>query len=269
MTHPIVERLRSDDPEQRRSACADAARDPSAALFVEALCERLADPVHGVASAASRALAQLAPRDAQVRRGLDRALRGEEPMRRWRAALTYPRFEPPSLKLLPVLIDASGAPDRHVRWATTKLLVDLGRLQPEVLPVLLERSHADPRPVARRMLVHALRGLAPDRSETARALLAATQDRDAAVRRAALAGLAALLDPPAEVLERLCETLRGDDDAASRRIAATALGALGARNAARVPPAAATALRSAARTAGDPDLRRAAARALDRIGGAA
>jgi HEAT repeats/HEAT repeat len=264
VTHAIVERLRSPDKEKRRRACADAVEDPSATLLVDALCERLGDADYGVRCAAAAALAALAQQDPAVRRALDRNLRGDDPALRIGAALAYARIEPPSLRQLSALLDATGSADRHTRWAATKLLVDLGRRHTEAFPVLLDRCRTDPRPIARRMATHALRELAPDRPETALALLAASEDADLIARRAALAGLAALLDPPAAVLERLARVLDSAGDGASRRIAAAALCALGPR-VPRVPSSVSSALRAAARDREDPALRRAAARALERV----
>jgi len=264
VSHAIVERLRSSDADERRRACVDAAEDPSATLLLDALCERLGDADYAVHCAAAIALATLAPRDPGVRRVLDRALRGDDPARRVGAALAYARVEPPSLRQLSALLEATGSSDRHVRWTATKLLVDLGRRHGETFPVLLDRCRTDPRPIARRMVTHALRALAPDRPETAVALLAASEDPDPTARRAALAGLAALRDPPEAALEHLAAVLRDASDGASRRIAAAALLALGPR-VARVPRAVTSALEAAAQDRRDPELSRAAARALERI----
>jgi len=94
-----------------------------------------------------------------------------------------------------------------------------------VLGVLLGLTRTAEQPSVRRMASFALRELAPDRPEAARALLAATRDDDEAVRRAAVTALAGLLDPPAEVAERLDELRRGRD-AVLARLAGRALGAL-------------------------------------------
>ena len=168
-------------------------------------------------------------------------------------------------KVQTALVDALGAPEGPVRWAAARRLVDMGRLHGEVLPVLLDRARRDPRPTARRTAVHALRELAPDRPDTARALVAATRDADVSTRRAGLVALARVLDPPAEVIERLVEVLNDDADGASRRIATTALGELGAAEDAELPEAASAALQRAAEDANDPNLRRAGARALLRV----
>ena len=112
-----------------------------------------------------------------------------------------------------------------------------------------------------------LRELAPDRPESASVLLAATHDPDLHVRRAALSALAGLLDPPPEVLERLLEALNGDKDPAARRIAAVALGELGAGSPSCVSADARSRLSALAAGAPEADLRRAAERALTRLEG--
>jgi HEAT repeat protein len=237
VSHPIVERLRSADPERRLGACRDAPDDPSAVLLTEALGEALGDPVR-------------------------RALHSDQPRRRLGAALTWARIEPPPPRLLPALAEGLGARDGALRWAATRTLVEVGRLHGEVLPLLLglAATHADP--VVRRMAVHALRELAPDEPRVAEALLEATSDADRRARRAAYAALAGLLDPPERVFARLGEALRGEVDPASRRIASVALGRLGAAAPERVGPEALAALREAQRDASDADLRRGAERAL-------
>jgi hypothetical protein len=263
VSHPLLARLRDPDPDARRAACREAPDDPSAVLLVDALCAALADPQKPVARAASEALARIGARHGGVQAALSAALRGGEPRARLYAALAIARLEPPPIKLLPALIDALALADGDLRFAAARLLVDLGRLQPEVLALLLSLVAARERPEVRRMAAFALRELAPDREETARALLEASRDGDPALRRAALASLAALWEPGAAVLARLCEALDGDPDAAARALAAAALGELGAahpRHAARAREA----LDAAARD-GAPPAREAAARALRRL----
>jgi len=120
-------------------------------------------------------------------------------------------------------------------------------------------------PVVRRMAAFCLRELAPDRPESASVLVAATHDPDLHVRRAALSALAGLLDPPPEVCERLLEALMKDEDPAAKRIAAVALGELGAGSPTCLPAGASDRLRALAAEAPEPDLRRAAERALVRL----
>ncbi len=265
MTAPLAERLRHADPAERRAACRAAPADPAAALHLEALVAALGDPDPGVAEAASRALAELGRGVKEVAPLLRAALRGHEPRRRIRSALTLAQLEPPHPGLLPALVEGLSAAEGPVRWAAARLLTDTGRLHGEVLPLLLALLGGPAPRDARRMAAFCLRELAPDRPEAARVLLAATRDEDAGLRRAALTALAALEGPPPEVVERLVEALDGDPDAAARRVAAAALGEAGAQRPELVSPGARARLRAAAEPSQDPELQRAARQALARL----
>lgn len=224
MSHPLVVTLHSDDPTTRAGACRAIAEDPAGALLVEPLVAALGDPARAVARAAREALIALARRSdgvAPLLRAALRQTRGGDAARaardqRIHAALTLARLEPPEPGLLPALVDALGARDGDVRWAAARVLVDMGRLHPEIVGVLigLVRSAGDPS--ARRMAGFALRELAPDLPAAAQALLAATHDEDRAVRRAAVTALAGLLDPPAAVAERLAELCADPDEMLAR-----------------------------------------------------
>jgi HEAT repeat protein len=275
LTHSLLERLTHSDPAERRAACEEAARDPSAVLWIEALGEALGDPDKAVARAASDALSTIgrtAPEVGDVLRGALDVLRGalhaDDPVRRWGAAFTFARLEPPGEKLLPALVEALGFPDGDLRWAAAKLLVETGRLAAPVLPLLLGLVREGEHPVVRRMATYCLRELAPDQPEAAAALLEASRDRDRGLHRAGLTALAVLVEPPAAVVERLVEALGDDPDPASRRIAAAALGEIGATRSDALPAPARAALEGARRSAPDCELRSAAARALARLGAA-
>ncbi len=158
---------------------------------------------------------------------------------------------------------------RHRRSEPTasiaaKLLVDAGRLHGEILPIVLGLVRGGATPAVRRMAAYCTRELAPDQLESAAALLDATRDEDSTVRRAGTSALAKLIDPPAEVFERLIETLESDRDPAARRIAAVALGQVGSS----ATPARQSAVREALRAAAnreDPLLARAATSALEQL----
>lgn len=268
MSHPVLEGLASPDPARRRDACTAAAKDPSAVLLVDALGDALGDPAREVSRAASEALAAIGLRQRGVEETLRRALRSDHPVRRYRAAATLARLAPPSSSLVPALVDALDHPEGDVRWGAARLLVDTGRLHGEVLGILLGLLRAGDRPGVRRMAAFALRELAPDHPECARALVEASRDEDPNVKRAALTAMASLLDPPPIVLERLRAALDADRDPASRRIATVALAALGAAHPGWLPPEVALRLRVLADESPDGDLRRGAARALDRLAAA-
>ncbi len=265
MTHPIAQRLRSGDPEERRAACIEAVGDPAATLLLDALGEKLGDPVRAVARSASDALTSLGRRDPAVGGVLRAALHSDGPSRRFGAAFTLARLAPPTPALIPALVEAMSGPDGDVRWAAAKLLVETGRAHGEVLAVLLGLARTADHATCRRMAAYCLRELAPDRPEAARVLLEATFDDDRGVRRAAFTALAALIDPPAPVRARLCACLADDPDPVVRRIVAVALGELGAADPAVMGAEARAALRLASESSQDPDLTRAARRALERM----
>ncbi len=235
MSHPLLAALRSDDPAARAAACRAIADDPAGALLVEGLVDGLGDRERTVARAAGEALLALARRSDGVAPLLRAGLRVAQPgaatgdpvagragrARRIRAALLLARLEPPGPGLLPALVDGLGARDGDVRWAAARVLVDMGRLHPEIVGVMigLVRSAGDPS--ARRMASFALRELAPDLPQAAAALLSATEDEDRDVRHAAVTALAGLLDPPATVVARLAE-LCGDPDETLARLASLA-----------------------------------------------
>jgi hypothetical protein len=268
VSHPVATRLRSSDPDERRDAATAAAEDPSAVLLVDALVGALGDPVRAVSRAASDSLVAIAARDAGALPALRTALRSDDPVRRRNAAFTHARLRPPEPRLLPTLVEALGCEDGHARWRAARLLVESARSIPEAGRLLAQLAGAHGDPVVRRMASHCLRRLAPDDPAVARALLSATRDADVRTRRAALAALAALLAPPPAVAERLREALASESDAASRRIASVALGALGSANPDCLCEDDLAALRRARDDDPDPDLRRGAARALARLGAA-
>jgi hypothetical protein len=243
------------------------AADPAAVLFTDALVGALGDPVRAVAQAASDALAELS-RSHDVGEALRRALHADEPRQKLWAALSLARLGPPELRWLPALASGLDLDDGKLRWRAARLLVETGRLHGEVLPVLLGVAAGD-RPTARRMAYFCLRELGPDDARVAAALLAGTRDPDVEARRAAHAGLAALIEAPEAVIEHLWRSL--DDagaDGACRRIATVALAELGGRRPGGLPAPALAALRRAREQPADPDLRRGAERALRRLGAA-
>jgi hypothetical protein len=265
VSHPVVAGLRSADVDVRLEACRLAVADPAAVLFVDALVGALGDPVRAVSRAASEAVVSLAQQH-EVARALRAALHEGPARSRAAAALTLTRVEPPDLRLVPALVGGLGLDDGKLRWSALKSLVETGRLHGEVLPVLVGLAKSDANPVVRRMAHHGLRELGRDDPAASGALLVGTRDGDLAARRAAYAALASQLDPPPEVLERLVEALTEEPDDACRRIASVALGEIGARLPERLDASARRALAHARDAADDPDLRRGAARALDRLG---
>ena len=268
VTQPIpalLEGIASADPGERRRACLAAVASPSATLLVDALGEALGDPEKAVARAASDALVEIATRMGGVEKAIRNALRSELPSRRWGAAFTAARIAPPGPRLLPAVVEALGSADGEVRWAAARVIVEIGRLHGDVLPLLLAMVRSGEQAIQRRMATFALRELAPDSVEAAETLLEATRDIDLQVRRGAFTAMASLIAPPPGIAARLLEAVHEDDDAASRRLAALSLGEIGGANPQAISPEAMRRLRDEEQRSEDPDLRRALQRALTRI----
>ncbi len=256
MTHPIVAALHSAAAEERRAACEAAPGDPSAVLLVDPLVEALGDRDPRVVRAATRALEQIGREHEAVLVALRPALRSAESRHRLEAAWTWARLEPPPIKLLPAIVSALGDLQGDARWRAARLLVELARIHDEVSPVVHNLVAGDQPVRVRAVGLAALRELEPDSDATRAAHLAASRDRDPGLARLALVGLAGIA-ATREVWERLIEVLAANPDAACRRIAATACGALGS-----APPEAHAALERAAQEDGDESVRAAAARSL-------
>jgi len=175
-------------------------------------------------SACDEALARLRI-EPGLRDGLHRLLRGENPLARFSAAWVLFQAERPTLRLLPALLEALELPDGDLRWQAAQMLTALGRLQSEVLPVLLHDASAAGSATRRRMAIFVLRELAPERAETGAVYLRALEDVDGDVRRAALSCFAKLTDPDREVALRTLALARGGDpeDPRMARIAAVVL----------------------------------------------
>lgn len=193
-SHPdeLIARLASSDRAEQRRACDEAAERVRAEPGLrDRLRELLADP---------------------------------RPLARFAAAFVLFHAERPTLRLLPALLESLELADGDVRWQAAQMLAALGRLHGEVLPVLLAEARNAASASRRRMALYALRELAPERAETGAVFLAALDDRDGHVRRAALSCFAKLSDPPRALAERALALAGGaDPDPRMARIAAVIL----------------------------------------------
>jgi hypothetical protein len=264
VTHPVAAALASGEAPARRAACEAAANDPSAVLLVDALVGALGDRDPTVVRAAVRALERIGREHDAVLTSLSAALRSEDPHHRLEAAWTWARLEPPPVKLLPAIVSTLEHAGGDARWRAARLLVELGRIHGEVVPVVYGLAASDRPPRVRRIALTALRELAPGSPETLRAHLEASRDPDAGLQRLALTGLAGLRSATSEVWSRLSEVLAKHGDPACRRVAATAVGALG-----DPPETVKTALARSAASDADASVRAAAERALRQLAAAA
>ena len=212
--------------------------------------------------ACDEAIARL-PDDPELRRALLRLLLNGAPPARFAAAFSLFRVEGPSLRMLPALLESLELEDGDTRWSATHMLATLARWQGEAIEVLLHESRSAKSAVRRRMALYALREVAPERTDTEAAFLAALDDRDPELRRAALSSLAKLVEPGEACLNRALAALDADADPRMRRIAAVVVPGLARAFPQRSDEARSTLTRARA----DPDaaLSRAATAALGRL----
>ena len=190
----------------------------------ETLLERMGSASRATQrSACDEAVARLRV-EPQLRDAVRLLLRGENALARFSAAWVLFQCERPTLRLLPALLEALELPDGDLRWQAAQMLAALGRLQSEVLPVLLHEAESAAAPARRRMAIFVLRELAPERGETGAVYLRALEDPADDVRRAALSCFAKLTDPePALALRALALARGADPDPRMARIATVVL----------------------------------------------
>jgi len=188
------------------------------------LLQRMGSPSRATQrEACDEALARLRV-EPGLRDGVRELLRADNALARFSAAWVLFQIERPTLRLLPALLDALELPDGDLRWQAAQMLAALGRLQTEVLPVLLHDAGSAASASRRRMAIFVLRELAPERAETGALYLRALDDADGDVRRAALSCFAKLTDPDRSLALRALALARGaDPDPRMARIAAVVL----------------------------------------------
>jgi len=193
------------------------------------LLERLGSPARATQrEACDEAVTRLRSEPA-LRDTVRSVLRGANAVARFSAAWVLFHVERPTLRLLPALLDSLELRDGDLRWQAAQMLTALGRLQAEVLPVVLHEAGAAVSPARRRMAIFVLRELAPERAETGAVFLRALADPDDDVRRAALSCFAKLTDPDRALAVRALELARGaDPDPRMARIATVVLPELAA-----------------------------------------
>jgi HEAT repeat protein len=188
------------------------------------LLQKLGSPSRAIQRAACDEVRARLRTEPDLREALHLLLRGENSLARFSAAWVLFQSERPTLRLLPALLAALELADGDLRWQAAQMLTALGRLQSEVLPVLLHEAGAAVSAARRRMAIFVLRELAPERAETGAVYLRALEDPDADVRRAALSCFAKLTDPDRTLaLRTLCLARGADPDPRMARIATVVL----------------------------------------------
>lgn len=180
---------------------------------IERILDDLQNRDRAVVRRAVDELVAIAPREPGLSDCLESRLKDENTRWKWPVAYTLGRVVEASPDCLDVLGEGLGSEDQDVRWATQRLLTELGRTQSQVRELLLVLLHGG-RPTQRRMAVYCLRdvGLSDDRF--AEAVVEACQDPEPLVRVAAVISLKtchSLAAHTAPLLRRLA-----DDDADPR-----------------------------------------------------
>jgi HEAT repeat protein len=232
---------------------------------VSGLLEQLGSTERALQRAARDEASARLKQEPGFRETLYRLLSEGSPRARFSAAYVLFQEDRPTLRLLPALLDLLELEDGDLRWTTANMLATLGRMHGEVYPVVLHESLHAGAPQRRRMALHVLRELAPERVETKDALLSALKDRDSGVRCAALSSMAKLTDPDHACLDEALEFARSGRDPTLQRIAVVVLPDLVAHHS-EARDAVATLLGELA-SSNDPSLARTAQAAADRLAG--
>jgi HEAT repeat protein len=261
----VVAALRSPDAAARQRALELLAADPEPIpeAIAVAVIECLGVPAKAVQRRAADVLrATAAAARPLVLARLRDATRAADPCLRWGSTFALGQLGVLDPELVPPLLEGIADPDGDRRWAAAALLVACGRRFPEVVVPALLGALAGAGSELRKMALYALRDLAPGTPEVAAALVARMRDPDVGVRLAALSGLCRLEPLPPDACDLVLRALRDDPDPGLRRAAMSALGHVG-----RGVAAVADVLEAATRS-DDPGLRRAAALARRRLAAA-
>lgn len=193
---------------------------------VESLLDQLQDGDRAVVRRAVDALVAMAPREPLLADRLERRLADETVRWKWPVAYTLGRVIEASEACLNVLAEGLGSEDQDVRWATQRLLTELGAAQSLVYEALLGLSRAGI-PNQRRMAVYCLRDIGLTDERNVRAIVAACSDPEALVRVAAVTSLVHFGRAATESSSLLRQLAAGDTDERVRNAARFALGKVG------------------------------------------
>lgn len=193
---------------------------------VENLLDELQHGDRAVVRRAVDALVAMAPREPLLAERLERRLADETVRWKWPIAYTLGRVMEASEACLGVLAEGLGSDDQDVRWATQRLLTELGGAQRMVYEALLGLSR-DGIPNQRRMAVYCLRDIGPNDQRNARAIAAALSDAEPLVRVAAVTSLVHFGPAAKECASVLRQLAAEDPDARVRNAAGFVLARLG------------------------------------------
>jgi len=250
--------LRSNDPQARVAALERLAAATVTHEEIDAAAACLGATEKLVQRRAAEAFARLHRAGIDIEPALSLAVRSTDLRQRWGAAFAFSLIGALPPEARDILVDSLGLDDGDIRWAAADILLRSSEIddRPQRLTQLLVHGN----PHQRKMAAYCLRRLDLRSPAVDRALLAALEDRSAAVRLATLAALSRLATDRAVAAQHLAHVL-DDTDPGVRRAAAVALGDLG-----EARPETLAALRQAA-ASDDGSLCRAARRSLEKLVG--
>jgi HEAT repeats len=161
--------------------------------------------------AAADALVALAAHDSGVRAALQQALGSAEHRNPWAIAYVLGHLPQPAGATIRALLAALDHDEADIRWAIALLLVRLARSEHAIINLLLELS-ASGTANQKRMAVYCIRDLQLQDVASLKALLAASGDREPAVRVAAVTSLKTRENAGPEARKRLLELFLTDPD---------------------------------------------------------
>lgn len=174
---------------------------------IESLLDELQNGDRGIVRHAVEAIIARAPQERGLNERLESRLKDVATRWRWPVAYTLGHLAEASGDCLSVLADGLGSQDQDIRWATQRLLTELGGAQDKARELLLSLLRSGS-PTQRRMAVYCLRdvGLGDDR--IAGEVVEACQDPEPLVRVAAVTSLTKSQSLPGQsvpILRRLAD----------------------------------------------------------------
>ncbi len=190
------------------------------------LIEALDNPDKPTIRAAVDKLIVLAETSADLRSRLNRRLIEPDHRNYWPVAYVLGHQKLPSAVVTRTLLTALDHREPDIRWANALLLVRIARLEPAVVPLLIELCETGSAN-QKRMAIYCLRDLALQDAASLIAMVQALDDSEPTVRVAAVTSLKLRTDLDAPARQKLLAIYLRDTDDRVRNAVAVTLASLG------------------------------------------
>ena len=190
---------------------------------IDSLMDDLQNGDRGIVRRAVDALIARGSREPGLVESLESRLRDDATRWRWPVAYTLGHLTAASGDCLEVLAGGLGSDDQDVRWATQRLLTELGGSQAQARNVLLTLLHKGGA-TQRRMAIYCLRDVGLSDDSIAEEVVEACHDLEPLVRVAAVTSLARRQPLPARAMPILQRLADADPDGRVRNAAHFVLG---------------------------------------------